>query len=215
MRNMSFGRCVGAVAGVIICGVLLIGSRAANAAGTLSLSTNTVNIGTGQVININISGSDQVRDTNFFVQVNDGGTVNGGVATKPIITGLDVTTGIFAGDNTGNTFNTNGSLIAGAATNTNPPSGATTVSDNGVLAKLTLDTTGMTNGSTFTIRFDNVGANAGGPFATRVDDVNTQPITLSGAGLGSTATITVVPEPVAASLMLLGIGGLALRRSRR
>jgi hypothetical protein len=210
MRNMSFGRCVGAVVGVVICGVLLIGSRdaVAGTGDTISLSTSSVNVGTGQVININISGSTQVAGTTWDVQVLDGGSGNSGTATKPTITGMEVTTGISSANNTGNAFiQPNGPLIGSASTTTT----SGTVLDSGVLAKLTLNTTGMSSGNTFTIQFTNVGPS----HATSEVDSLSGPITLTGAGIGSTATITVVPEPMSASLMLLGIGGLALRRSRR
>ncbi len=83
-----------------------------------------------------------VSGIDLFVQVGDGGTTVGGDDTGPRITSLDLVTGtIFAANHT-DVFTDPAPLIWGATTTTT----AGTVAANGVLATLTIDTTGITTG---------------------------------------------------------------------
>ena len=43
-----------------------------------------------RTIPIAVSGGDPVQGLDFFVQVADGGAINGGTATTPAITGIDI-----------------------------------------------------------------------------------------------------------------------------
>jgi hypothetical protein len=96
----------------------------------------------GQQVPILVSGSDAVSGIDFFVQVGDGGAAVGGDDTGPRITQVDLVSGtIFAGNHTG-IFHDPAPLIWGATTTTSSGS----VSANGVLATLTIDTTGMFEG---------------------------------------------------------------------
>jgi hypothetical protein len=112
------------------------GARAAAVnAGTHFLAPNTP----GQQVPILVTGSDAVSGIDFFVQVGDGGATVGGDDTGPRITQVDLVSGtIFAGNNTG-VFVDPAPLIWGATTTT--VSGS--VSADGVLGRLTIDTTGM------------------------------------------------------------------------
>jgi hypothetical protein len=96
----------------------------------------------GQQVQILVSGGEAVSGVDFFVQVGDGGTAGGGDDTGPIITNLDLLTGtIFAANNTG-VFTDPTPLLWGATTTTSSGS----VSASGLLATLTIDTTGITAG---------------------------------------------------------------------
>jgi hypothetical protein len=124
---------------VFACLLSFFGSAPARAAavnaGTHVLALNTP----GQQVPILVSGSDAVSGIDLFVQVGDGGATVGGDDTGPRITQVDLVSGtIFAGNNTG-VFVDPAPLIWGATTTT--ASGL--VSANGVLATLTIDTTGI------------------------------------------------------------------------
>jgi hypothetical protein len=107
-------------------------------AGIHSLAPNTP----GQSVQILVSGGEAVSGIDLFVQVGDGGATAGGDDTRPVITHLDlVTDTIFASNNTG-AFVDSTPLLWGATTTTANGS----VSANGVLATLTIDTTGLSAG---------------------------------------------------------------------
>jgi hypothetical protein len=96
----------------------------------------------GQQVQIQVSGGEAVSGIDFFVQVGDGGTTVGGDDTGPTITQVDFVTGtIFATNNTG-VFTDPAPLIWGATTTTSTG----TVAASGLLATLTVDTTGITSG---------------------------------------------------------------------
>jgi hypothetical protein len=105
----------------------------------------------GQTIPIYVSGGWPVQGLNFNIQVADGGPSAGGVLSAPVITDVDILTAtIFAATNTG------------LRTDMDPPAGADpvpqheyrgtttaagTVSAEGLLATVTIDTTGFERGS--------------------------------------------------------------------
>lgn len=96
----------------------------------------------GQTITISVTGSVQVDGIDFFLQVADGGTEAGGLIDGPAITDADIFTGtIFGSNNTGDAGD--GSLAPQfwqSGTTTIDP---TTVTANGLLATVTIDTTGF------------------------------------------------------------------------
>jgi hypothetical protein len=107
-------------------------------AGTHLLAPNTP----GQQVPILVTGGEPISGIDLFVQIGDGGAVVGGDDTGPIITNLDLVTGaIFATNNSG-VFTDPTPLIWGATTTTT----SGTVSASGVLATLTIDTTGILTG---------------------------------------------------------------------
>jgi hypothetical protein len=106
--------------------------------GTHFLAPNT----SGQQVPILVTGGEPVSGVDLFVQVGDGGAAVGGDDTGPMITNLDLVTGtIFAGNNTG-AFTDPTPLIWGATTTTTSGS----IPANGLLATLTIDTTGILTG---------------------------------------------------------------------
>jgi hypothetical protein len=123
------------IACLLACFASSVTRAAAVNAGTHVLAPNMA----GQQVPIVVSGGDAVSGIDFFVQVGDGGTTVGGDDTGPRITQVDLVSGtIFAGNHTG-AFLDPAPLIWGATTTT----ANGTVSANGTLAILTIDTTGM------------------------------------------------------------------------
>jgi hypothetical protein len=109
------------------------------------LLANTPN----QTITIQITGGEQVAGEDFFAQIGDGGAFNGGANSKPVFTNVDIIAGtIFAGNNLGAfgdpaVGNAAHPLIWDDGTVTS--SGSVTAA--GLLATLTIDTTGLNSGS--------------------------------------------------------------------
>jgi hypothetical protein len=168
-----------------------------------------------QKFTVLISGTDQVASLDFYAQIGDGGTFNGGTNTKPVFQNVDILTGtIFASpNNTGATGDPSSGgnaahpLIWLDGTTTPPPS--TTVLDTGVLATFTVDTTGAAPGD-YPLLLSGV-ASKFGPFTTdlRVQGGAKIPLTITNG------TITVLPTPEPASLSFLIVGGLLCSRRRR
>ena len=151
----------------------------------------------GQTIQIRVStdAGDMVGGCNLNAEIAGGGPAYGG-ELGPSIMAVDMEAGtIFAGQTEGATDI--GSL-AQLATYSIVTSGGTVLAD-GLLATLTIDTTGFaTSGSTWTLE---LGQTLNGP----TDFAPTPVIITEG-------TIAIIPEPT--SLALLGFGGLALLRRR-
>src|SRR5688572_27391250 len=122
----------------LVCWAAPFASAAAIDAGMHTLVPNMP----GQQVQIHVSGGEAVSGIDLFVQVGDGGTTVGGDDTGPEITNLDLVTGtIFAANHT-DVFTDPAPLIWGATTTTTTG----TVAANGILATLTIDTTGITTG---------------------------------------------------------------------
>ncbi|MDB5321009.1 MAG: hypothetical protein JWN40_2640 [Phycisphaerales bacterium] len=169
----------------------------------------------GQTVLITISGATAVAGEDFFAQIGDGGTFNKGTNTKPIFTNVDILTGtIFAASNTGATRDPNNPESAhpliwvdGTTTNT---SISPTVTDSGLLATLTIDTTGVTSG-TFPLILSGVGSGlTTGGFTTDLIGANNAPISLT---INNGSITIAAPEPV--GLALFGIVLIVTRRRRR
>jgi autotransporter-associated beta strand protein len=106
-----------------------------------------------------VTGGEMVAGMDFAVQVGDGGVLNGGVDTKPILRELD-TTGpntVFASSNLGSNPQPLGNLIWVDSLLTDPAL-SPTVPAAGVLAWLEIDTANTTTADApYTIRLSNVG----------------------------------------------------------
>jgi hypothetical protein len=108
----------------------------------------------GQTIPIMVSGGTAVSGLNFNVEVAGGGTVNGGT-TGPAITSVDLTTGtIFSANNSGqqNIPSNSPQVYEGGISTTSG-----TVTATGLLATITVDTTGF-QGSTFSLKLTGFGS---------------------------------------------------------
>lgn len=189
----------GRLAGLIGCG--LLGVRAMGQividVGDYTLLPNTP----GQTISIRVSGGAAVQGLNFNVQVADG-YPTGGSIDGPNITGLDLlgtasNPTIFFANNSGARTPVRSDPQVWSESLT---TGSGTVNASGLLAVVTVDTSGWFGGSW--------------SFALG----NTQEGATDFAGLPATitdGTITVVPEPASATVVGVGLllGGLWLRRN--
>ncbi len=144
-----FGRWLPALVLLLAGRIRTSGPRASWLA-TICLSANTAN----QVISIYVTGGEAIAGEDFFAQIGDGGAFLGGVNSKPSFTNVDVIAGsVFAGNNNGAFGDPNG--VGPPGSNAAHPliwlDGTTTVSGttpaSGLLATLTLDTTGLSSGT--------------------------------------------------------------------
>jgi hypothetical protein len=171
-----------------------------------------------QKITLLIAGVEQVAGEDFFAQIGDGGAANHGTATKPVFTNVDIlTNSIFAANSVGAQGDPNGSP---SGSNAGHPliwvdgtvTAAGAVADTGVLATLTIDTTGVSSG-TFALLLTGVADTLGG-FDTTLRNSSGDPIALSVTN----GSITVLaPEPTVASAIGAGAAGwlILARRGRR
>ena len=133
-----------------------------------------------QTITIQITGGEQVAGEDFFAQIGDGGTYNGGVNAKPSFTNVDIIGGtIFAANNSGafgdpTVGNAAHPLIWDDGTVTASGSVAAT----GMLATLTIDTTGLSSG-TFPLVLTGVASAIGPNNNTSLNDSSGTPIPLT------------------------------------
>lgn len=158
--------------------------------GTHVLLPNTAD----QVVMIQVTGGEQVAGEDFFAQIGDGGTFLGGSDSKPAFTNVDVLSGtVFAASNNGAYGDPNGSPPGSNAAH---PliwvDGTTTVSGtvpaNGLLAALTIDTTGLNSGI-FPLLLSGV-ADSLGPFDTTLRNASGDAIPLS---IGNGALVIAIP----------------------
>jgi len=163
-----------------------------------------------QTFQILVSGGDLVQGLNFYIQVADGGPEAGGSIDGPVIQELDILTGtIFDGNNTGAIDFDGGPppypdvvpQWEGHSTTTLSGSVAAT----GLLATVTIDTTGF-GGGTWDLIMQNTGD---GTYTTDF------------AGISADITdgsITVIPEPstfvMSTGLIAMGLVGYGRRRRR-
>ncbi len=141
----------------------------------------------GQFISIYVSGGQAVQGVNFNVKIGDGGTLTGGTDTGPTLQNVDLTSGIFAPNNTGQSNGTSPLLWNSVVTTS---SGF--VNADGLLAILTVSTVGIPAGT--------------------IKSLSLTPDPIFGgntdfAGLSANitnGTISVVPEPSSISLMIVG-----------
>jgi hypothetical protein len=176
--NELVGRCV--LRGLIVLALILQFCPAARAAsvavGNHLLMANTPN----QTITIQITGGELVAGEDFFAQIGDGGASNGGVNSKPVFTNVDIIGGtIFAANNMGafgdpTTGNAAHPLIWDDGTVT--ASGS--VAASGLLATLTINTTGLSSGS-FPLVLTGVASSIGPNNNTTLNDTSGMAIPLT------------------------------------
>jgi len=165
--------------------------------GTHILAPNTP----GQKLTIFVSGGDEVQGGEFYFQVADGGPEAGGSIDGPDITVADIFGDASSGPLTIFTLNNTGEAAPGSLVPQFWTSGTTTasgtVSANGTLGVVTVDTTGFFSGS----------------WELKVKD------TLMGdsrfPGVSTTVNngrITIVPEPSTLLLLVMLAGFLLLGR---
>jgi hypothetical protein len=179
--------------------------------GAFTAQAASVNVGlhslyanvSGQKVKLNVSGGDLVDALNFFVQIGDGGVAASGYrGTGPLITEVDILTGtIFAGNNSGQTDLTGGLVPLPAEialVGTDTASGSVTAS--GLLATLTIDTTGYAAGSTFDLKLKGT-LNGDSSFGL-------DPITITNGSI----VLVPVPEPASLMTLVLLAAGFAMFR---
>jgi hypothetical protein len=117
----------------------------------LTYGTPTIEVGhhilvadtPGQVVRVHVEGGDSVQGVTFNLQIADGGPEAGGEMRGPVIRQVDLLTNtVFATNNTGQRDLGSFPQIAIHATTT----AAGSVPASGLLATVTIDTTGVTNG---------------------------------------------------------------------
>ena len=162
----------------------------------------------GQEIEIHVSGGDQIAGINFFLQVADGGPVEGGSISGPVITNVDILTGtIFDGNNNddygdgpGVSLRRSKSQVWESLTDT----ASGTVKADGLLATVTIDTTGFfLDDPNLPWDLKMVGTLAGDSqlFDETASEVDT---TITNG------TIAVVPEPGTVGMLVAGVLALLL-----
>lgn len=198
LRMMIFTGCLlWLAAGVATAQPVVHGENSSSVIGTYQLWPDT----SDQAIKIFVSGGQSVQGLNLNLQVADGGPEAGGSIDGPTIQSVDIFTGtIFDANNTG-LGSGNGVLAPQVAFySTTTQSG--TVSAEGLLATVWIDTTGFFDGSFDLVLSDTVN----NPTNFGSTDPDLTPTIVDGQ-------ITIVPEP--ATMLSLGLGGLALAMGRR
>jgi len=190
-----------------------VGLALAWCAGLARAATPAIDVGThdllantpSQTVQITVSGDALVNFVLVDCQIGDGGPLGGGKITGPSITNVDVVTGtIFQYNNEGNAYGS-GTIIPQVAyqgTITNYSTGGF-VTATGLLATVTIDTTGFTTvGATFDLKLKGT-LNGDTSFGDSVP----APIITNG-----TIRIVAAPEPGSLALVVAGAGMLLRRR---
>jgi hypothetical protein len=168
--------------------------------GAHNLLPNTPN----QPVTISVSGGDAVQGVNFEVQVADGGPEagaalgNGSHIDGPSIQSVDILTGTIFGPN--NTGPGGAGGVVPQFYEATTTTASSTVSANGLLATILLDTTGFTSG-TFELRLANT--------VNGTTDFSGVPATITNG------SVSIVPEPGTLGLAGVGIASGLLARRRR
>ena len=178
------------------------------ASSTLARANPMINVGEhllvedtpAQRIEIWVTGGAQVQGLNFYLQIADGGLEAGGNVDGPIIQHVNIIGAdtIFAENHSGQTDSLTLPQISLQLTST--ATGAVTA--DGLLAMVTIDTTGFF---------------AGGVFDLKLADTHEGNTDFAGDSIDITngLIIIVVPEPASVAILCAGLCGTVLRSRRR
>jgi hypothetical protein len=197
MRTQIFCRAT------LSCVGLLALSAASVAAPVITVGHHTLLADTpNQQVSILVSGAEPVQGVNLLVQLGDGGAALGGAAgASPRIQDVSVTTGtIFGANNNGRAFD---EAPADQLWQVHTATAAGTVSTDGVLAVVTVDTTGFAAG-TFPLLLADIGGDA-----TLDSDFAGVPAAITNGSI----TI-VVPEPATFGLIAIALSACVGRQRR-
>lgn len=202
---------------VLLSAVLFLASTtAALATPIIDVGDHLFSPGEIRTIAISVTGGDEVAGLNFCIQIGDGGEANFGVDTLPIMTAVDIVSPgtIFNASNFLGQSDTASPLMWLAQSVTDDTI-APTLSCTGILAYVTIDTTGAVPGETFPLLLKGVALGSFGEpgLDTYFSDVFGVDV-LADITNGS---ITIIPEPSTIGLlcsMLVAISVTALRRRR-
>ncbi len=159
--------------------------------GTYYLQENTPN----QKITINVSGGAPISGMNFNLQIGDGGPAAGGTP-GPVFTGLDLVDGTIFQSDHANPLDL-GSIPQDLTWDIVTAQDGDYVDADGLLATVTVDTTGFSRGQTFPF---SIASTRNGATNFVYDGVTPVPTSLTDG------TIIIVPEP--STQMLLSAAGL-------
>ena len=149
-----------------------------------------------RTITLSATGGDAVQGMNLYIQVDDGGVPNGGAATMPKITAVDIIGSgtLFDGNNTGQTDVFASDLLWAASVTTD----SETVPASGTLALVTIDTAGTAPGEVYSLLLKE----------TAVGIFGAPGVDTDFAGLPASITngsLTIVPEPNTLSILLYSL----------
>ena len=174
----------------------------------INVGTTEAQPGTTKTFSISVTGGGSVQGLDLYIQIGDGGTANSGSGTKPIITGVDIVGAgtMFNASNTGQTNAFTSDLLWAVSTTTD-----TNVADyldaSGVLAYVTIDTTGTAIGESYPLLLSGVAKGAFGEPGVDTDFASVPAAITNGQ-------INIVPEPATLSLLGLAALGIIARRRR-
>ncbi len=194
----------------------LMGAAIASADLVIDVGTHDFQPGEVRTIALSVAGGDSVVGLNLYIQIGDGGEVNEGVDTVPIMTGVDIIGPgtLFNASNTGQQGGGSPDGLAWIATTTT--AGSDVLPAEGVFALVTIDASKTVAGQSYALRLKDVLENVEG-----LGPISTSFLTSTGglANLSITdGTLRIVPEP---STLALAFGvlpllvGFALFRRRR
>jgi len=152
-------------------------------------------------VEFSVSGGDLFDGLELDLQVGDGGVDIGGALTGPTMTAIDLTTNTIFSANGPNQAN----VVAFPLARQSTVDTATAVLANGIIGRVTFDTTGIGLGN-----FDLLLTGVAGAFDTTFfNGANALAATVPNG------TIRVVPEPSSMAIIIAASAGLVFRRYRK
>lgn len=195
--------------GIVGLATLPVLSIVSTSFGAISLSIDETQVPSSTAATLTIRSTategEIVQGFELQPKINDGGIASGGTSTKPpIVAGPSITGTIWGA---GTTVNQATSITSFPLFPQFSYQGIAPLVPNGVVAILTIDTTGLAPGETFTV--DLTDDDYGSYFSPPFTETSTSLLTLVDL---PAFTITVVPEPASLGLLAGGVGLLMRRR---